>query len=184
VSRPAAASPVSFEANVARLPHKGMPVVIEADAEQRAALAADHGLLSVESWRAELLVEPWKRNGVKVSGEVNADITQQCVVTLEPLAARISEEVSGLYFPEDSKLGRLGFHAAGEVHLDAEGPDGPETFSGDTIDVGALAEEFFGLAIDPYPRSEGASLAEAGAADEPEIRGPLYEKLNSLRRKL
>jgi hypothetical protein len=106
------------------------------------------------------------------------------VVTLEPLAAKISEEVSGLYFPEDSKLGRLGFHTAGEVHLDAEGPDGPETFIGETIDVGALAEEFFGLAIDPYPRSEGASLAEAGAPDDPEIRGPLYERLNSLRRKL
>jgi hypothetical protein len=184
VSKVSAASPVSFEANVARLPHKGMPVVIEADAAQRAALAADHGLVSVESWRAELLVEPWKRNGVKVSGEVNADITQQCVVTLEPLQAKISEAVSGLYFPEDSKLGRLGFHAAGEVHLDAEGPDSPETFSGETIDVGALAEEFFGLAIDPYPRSEGASLAEAGAPDDPEMRGPLYEKLNSLRRKL
>ena len=38
--------------------------------------------------------------------------------------------------------------------LDAEGPDSPETFTGDTIDVGALAEEFFGLAIDPYPRSQ------------------------------
>jgi len=71
----------------------------------------------------------------------------------------------------------------GEVHLDAEGPDSPETFSGETIDVGALAEEFFGLAIDPYPRSEGASLAAAGEPDDPEIHGPLYEKLNSLRRK-
>ena len=75
--------------------------------------------------------------------------------------------MSGLYFPEDSKLGRLGFHAAGEVHLDAEGPDSPETFSGETIDVGALAEEFFGLAIDPYPRSEGASLAAAGRRRRP-----------------
>jgi Large ribosomal RNA subunit accumulation protein YceD len=184
LSRLAAASPVSFEANVARLPHKGMPVIIDADAAQRERLAADHGLLSVESWRAELLVEPWKRNGVKVSGHVDADITQQCVVTLEPLAARISEEVSGLYFPEDSKIGRLGFHAAGEVHLDAEGPDSPETFTGETIDVGALAEEFFGLAIDPYPRSEGASVAAAGAPDDAGDHGPLYEKLDSLRRKL
>ena len=147
-------------------------------------LAADHGLLSVESWRAELLVAPWKRNGVKVSGEVEADITQQCVVTLEPIEARISEEVSGLYFPEDSKLGRLGFHAAGEVHLDAEGPDSPETFSGETIDVGALAEEFFGLAIDPYPRKR-RRLARRSRRSRTirEIHGPLHEKLNSLRRK-
>jgi len=177
-------SPVTFSANVNRLPEKGMPVVIEADEKQRTALAADHGLLSVESWRADLLVARWKRNGVKVSGRVEADITQECVVTLEPLPTHISEEVSALYFPEDSKLGRLGFHAEGEIHLDAEGPDSPESFSGDTIDVGALAEQFFGLAIDPYPRKEGVSLepaGESGAAEEGS--GPLYEKLKLLGKK-
>jgi hypothetical protein len=180
----ASASPVSFLANVKRLPHNGMPVVIEADAAQRQRLAADHGLLSVESWRAELLVAPWKRNGVKVLGEVDAAITQQCVVTLEPIEARITESVSGIYFPEDSKLGRYGFHAAGEVHLDAEGPDSPETFSGETIDVGALAEEFFGLAIDPYPRKEGVSLdAVVAPEDSGEIHGPLHELLSSLKQK-
>ena len=97
-----------------------------------------------KSWRAELLVEPWKRNGVKVSGEVEADITQQCVVTLEPIEARISEEVSGLYFSRGFQARPARLSCGGEVQLDAEGPDSPETFSGETIDVGALAEEFFG----------------------------------------
>ena len=182
--RQQSASPVSFVVNVARLPQKGMPVVLAAEDGQRERLAADHGLLSVESWRAALLVEPWKRNGVRVSGQVDAEITQQCVVTLEPIAAQISEEVSALYFPQDSKLGRLGFHAAGEIHLDAEGPDSPETLSGDTIDVGALAEEFFALAIDPYPRKEGASIEVADAEPKtPDNFSPLHEKLKSLREK-
>jgi len=39
--------------------------------------------------------------------------------------------------------------------LDADGADSPETFVGDRIDVGAVAEEFFELAIDPYPRKPG-----------------------------
>lgn len=178
-------SPVSFIANVAHLPQKGMPVIVEADARQRDALAAEHGLLSVEAYRADLLVAPWKRNGVKVSGRVDAKITQECVVTLDPIEASISEEVSGLYFPEDSKLGRLGFHDNGEIHLDVEGPDSPEIFSGDTIDVGALAEEFFGLAIDPYPRKPGISLTpdETGEREAEEPRGPLFEKLKALRQK-
>lgn len=178
-------SPVSFRVNVAHLPQKGMPVEIEADADQRQALAAEHGLLSVETWHAKLLVEPWKRNGVKVSGRVEAMITQECVVTLEPLEARISEEVSGLFFPEDSKLGRLGFHDKGEIHLDVDGPDSPETFSGDFIDVGAFAEEFFGLAIGPYPRKPGIALttSEDGGDDPDEPRGPLFEKLKALRQK-
>jgi hypothetical protein len=177
-------SPVSFKASVTRLPQKGMPVVVDADERQREALAAAHGLVSVERFHAQLLVAPWKRNGVKVSGHVEADITQECVVTLDPLQTRIEEAVEGLFLPEDSKLGRLGFEGGGELHIDAEGPDSPETFSGDTIDVGALAEEFFGLGIDPYPRKPGAVLpgeGEDGSPSQPE--GPLQEKLRQLRRK-
>jgi hypothetical protein len=178
------ASPVTFRANVARLPQKGMPVTIDADQKQRDALAAWHHLVSVERFRAKLLVAPWKRHGVKVTGTVEAEITQECVVTLEPIQSSIREDVDGLFLPEDSKLGRLGFDGGGEILLDAEGPDSPETFVGDTIDVGALAEEFFGLAIDPYPRKPGAALpvaSDAGVASEPD--GPLQEKLRSLTRK-
>lgn len=171
-------SPVSFRANVTRLPQKGLPVTIVADAAQRAALAQEHGLLSVESYRAELLVASWKRNGVKVTGRVEADITQACIVTLDPVEAHIDEAVEALLLPEDSKLGRQGFDGGGEILLDADGPDGPETFSGDTIDVGALAEQFFGLAIDPYPRKQGVSL-DAGNGAEPE-QNEFQQKLRSL----
>ncbi|MBZ9798171.1 YceD family protein [Mesorhizobium sp. ES1-4] len=171
-------SAVSFFANVARLPQKGLPVVIEADAEQRAALAEAHGLLSVEAYRAELLVASWKRNGVKVSGRVEADITQACIVTLDPVPAHIDEPVEALLLPEDSKLGRQGFEGGGEILLDADGPDSPETFSGDTIDVGALAEQFFGLAIDPYPRKPGASLG--AGEDTGSAENEFQQKLRSL----
>ena len=177
-------SPVSFEVHVARLPQKGMPVVVEADAGQRDALAAEHGLQSVVRYRADLLVTPWRRNGIKVSGTVKADVIQQCVVSLEPIEASVSEAVEGLYLPEGSKLGRQGFETGGEILLDAEGPDSPELFSGDTVDVGALAEEFFGLALDPYPRKPGAVAADATelpSAAEPD--GPLQEKLRQLTRK-
>src|SRR5690606_27497406 len=101
------------------------------------------------------------------------------VVTLEPLEARIDEAVEGLFLPQDSKLGRVGFDRAGEIVLDADGPDGPETFSGDSIDVGALAEQFFALAVDPYPRKPGAALDNPGddtGQDESEFR----QKLRSL----
>lgn len=177
-------SPVSFPVNVARLPQKGMPVVIDADEAQRAALAEAHGLLSVESYRADLLVTKWKRNGVKVGGRVEARITQACIVTLEPVEAVIDEDVEGVFLPEDSKLAREGFEVGGEILLDAEGPDAPELFSGDTIDAGALAEEFFGLGIDPYPRKKGASIVSAGDDDiEPE-ESEFQKKLRLISKKL
>jgi hypothetical protein len=162
-----AKSPVSFEAHVARLPQNGLPVVIEADEAQCAALAKAHGLLSIESYRVDLLVTAWKRHGVKVAGKVEADITQACVVSLDPVEAHIEEEVEGLFLPDDSKLGRLGFGSGGEIMIDADGPDAPELFSGDTIDVGELAEQFFGLAIDPYPRKPDV-LLDTSSENEPE----------------
>jgi hypothetical protein len=171
-------SPVSFDVNVARLPKKGMPVTIEATEAQRAELADLHGLVSVETFRADLTIAAWKRNGVSVDGRVIADVVQSCIVTLEPVEARIDEEVSQVFLPETSKLGRESFGLGGEILIDVDGPDSPETFSGDVINVGALAEEFFGLGIDPYPRKAGAILPKASAGEKE------LEEENELQRKL
>lgn len=177
-------SPISFWANVLRLPQKGMPVKIVATEEQRRALAEAHELVSVERLQADLLVTTWKRNGVRVKGTVSADIVQACVVTLEPVPSRVEEEIDSLFLPQDSKLGRQGFEGGGEILISVEGDDSPETFEGDSLDIGALAEEFFGLGIDPYPRKTGAAL-EAGPdeADKEAAPSPLQEKLRSLIRK-
>ncbi len=86
--------------------------------------------------------------------------------------------------PQDSKLGRLGFEGGGEIVIDVEGEDSPEVFEGDSIDVGALAEQFFGLDIDPYPRKQGAALEAAEPDDGDETHGGTFgEKLASLLRK-
>ncbi|MEQ1954806.1 DUF177 domain-containing protein [Mesorhizobium sp. CN2-181] len=181
MKHPVEKSPISFEVNVARLPKRGMPVVIEATAAQREALAKIHGLVSVERLRADLVVTSWKRNGVQVRGRVEADIVQSCVVTLDPVDGKVDEEVSAVFLPEDSKLGRESFGLGGEILIDVDGPDSPETFSGDRIDVGALAEEFFGLGIDPYPRKQGlpAALPEPDAERGLE-EGELQKKLRKL----
>lgn len=178
----AATSPVSYPLQVKRLPDKGTTVTIEADSAQRAALAREHGLLSVERFSAELAARPWKAGGVRVLGRVEADVTQACVVTLEPVAGRVDEEIAATFVPEGSRLARVEA-AGGELILDPEGEDLPEAFSGDSIDLGALAEEFFALGIDPYPRKEGAALDLANK-DQPDeaLAGPLARQLKKLRR--
>lgn len=175
------ASPVSFPVHVARLPRKGMVVTVEADEAQRAALAGVHDLLAVDGFSATLEVTPWKQGGVRVEGRVAAAIVQACVVTLEPVEAAIDAAVEAVFVPEGSKLAVPAYSAEGEILLNAEGDDAPELFSGDTVDVGQLAEEFFSLAIDPYPRKAGAALS-AGEAEEK--HGPLYDKLKELKKKL
>lgn len=174
-------SPISFDANILRLPAKGMPVRIDADEAQRRALADAHHLVEVKSFRADLLIENWKRDGVKVSGRVAAAIVQSCITSLEPIDTEIDEEIHALFVPEGSKLTHPDAFEGGEMILDAEGEDGPEPFSGDTIDIGQLAEEFFALGIDPYPRKAGAAPVTP-PQDAAAERGPLYEQLKALKR--
>ena len=152
---------IPHEVSVARLPQNGMPLSLKANEKELRALAKAHDLVSVQSFAAELLVKKWRKDGVKVTGRVTADITQTCIITLEPLASRIDSEIDALFVPEGSKLARPPLSADGEIIIDYDGQDMPETFTGDAIDVGALAEEFFGLAIDHYPRAPGAALEEA-----------------------
>jgi hypothetical protein len=42
--------------------------------------------------------------------------------------------------------------------IDPDGPDLPETFTGDTIDVGAFVAEFAAMGLDPYPRKPGVEF--------------------------
>ncbi|WP_309086114.1 DUF177 domain-containing protein [Chelativorans sp.] len=173
-------SPVSYPLPVRNLGPKGVTVSIDADQQQRMELAKAHGLLSVERFAAELAIRPWKKDGVQVSGRVEADITQACVVTLDPLTARIEEQVSAVFVPEGSRLARIAADSD-EIVIQAEGDDLPEVFEGDSIDVGALAEEFFALAIDPYPRKEGSALEFPVEGGEEQGSGPLHEALKKLK---
>lgn len=175
-------SAIAFPVHVARLPKSGMRVTIEADAGQRAALAAAHDLLAVERFVARLEVTAWKKGGVRVAGRVEAGVVQECVVTLEPVSATVDEAVAATFLPEGSRLAVPVYSAEGEILLDPEGDDSPELFAGDTVNVGKLAEEFFALGIDPYPRKQGVSLDTGVGGDEK--RGPLHDKLAALRRKL
>ena len=162
----------SFRVNVGHFGANPVKVTLQASDEERHDLARRWGVRSVESVSAELELLRWKRDGVRVKGSVEAAITKDCVVTLEPISSTISERIDALFVPEGSKLARVETGEDGEMIVESDGPDAPETFTGDTIDVAAVCEEFIVLAIDPYPRSEGAVFEESQPASEDDDAGP------------
>ncbi|MBB3235119.1 YceD family protein [Phyllobacterium endophyticum] len=143
---------LSFPVAVNRLPSKGITVKIDANEKEREALRTFHELEDVKSFKADLQIVPWKKDGIRVRGTVNAQIVQACIVTLDPIDATVEAQIDTLFVPENSRLARPPLDENGELVISAEGPDTPETFTGDRLDAGAIAEEFFELAIDPYPR--------------------------------
>lgn len=150
---------LSFPVSVQHVPHKGIEVTLKSDDREREALAESHGLEKVLSFSADFIITPWKKSGIKIRGKIQAQIVQSCVATLEPIENQIDEDVEIVLVPEHSRLARIPVDESGEMLISADGPDIPETFSGDKIDIGAIAEEFFDLAIDPYPRK--ADLADS-----------------------
>lgn len=164
--------PFSYPVKVGHISANPVRIVLEADAEELKALAKFWDVVSVEYLKAELQVSRWKKDGVKVKGEVHAAVTQSCVVTLEPVSSKIDETIEQIFVPEGSKLARMVTNEEGEIVLDPDGPDIPDQFTGDSIDVGAVVAEFAALAIDPYPRKPDAAFPETAEKEPEEEKRP------------
>jgi uncharacterized metal-binding protein YceD (DUF177 family) len=137
---------------------------IEAEAEERAALAKRFGLAGMDRLAAEIEIS---RNGERVSarGRIAAGVTQSCVATGEPVEAEVEEpfEVEFRPIPQADAEEEV---ELGENELDVAFHDGA------SVDVGELVAETLSLSLDPYPRSPAAeaALKAAGVKNEEEAR--------------
>ena len=154
---PSAERPIiSKIVDVDRMPDRGLDLTIKADAAACAALAAANDLSALKNFEARVQVVKRGRSGVNVTGTVEADITQICVVSLEPFETHVSEPIDVDYEAE-RPAARAGL-------ADAFTPserDPPEAIVDGRIDVGALAGEFLTLSLDPYPKKPGVAFADA-----------------------
>ncbi|MBD9371783.1 DUF177 domain-containing protein [Rhizobium sp. ARZ01] len=164
--------PFSYLVKVGHISANPVEVKIAADGNECSGLARQWGVPEVRSFSAELQVQRWKKDGVRLKGRVQANIVQSCVVTLDPVESLIDEPIDAVFVPEGSKLARTPVVEGGEMLLDPDGPDSPETFHGDTIDVAVVAAEYAAMAIDAYPRKEGVMFSGHVEHSEDDDRKP------------
>jgi len=136
---------------LAEMPAK--PVEVEASAAERKRLAEAYDLREVKSLTASVTLEP-VGGGVAVEGRILADIVQTCVVSLVPVDEHIDEPFAVRFVRDQNRLPKPG----SEIVIDPAADDPPEPLESNSIDIGALVEEYFALAINPYPRAPGAEL--------------------------
>lgn len=172
---PSAENEFSRRIVVARVPEEGLAQTIEANAQERAALAERFDLVSLDRLTAAVRVDPVRGTQLwRLTGALEASVVQRCVVTLEPIPAQLHDEFDELYAPL-SHVEALEKEAS-ESEDDAFA-EIPEPLDHGGIDVGEVVAQYLSLALDPAPRKEGAmEISFVDAADEGEA--PKLEKEN------
>jgi uncharacterized metal-binding protein YceD (DUF177 family) len=148
---------------------------IAATAKEREALARRLGLHSLAALTARITLRRRGDRAVAVEGAFRAELEQVCVVTLEPVAARIDQSFRETY-AQDAAAG------AGEVVVLADAEDPPEPLVDGRIDLGEAVVQQLAVALDPYPRKPDAELSAEYAGSSAEEGRSAFASLASLRR--
>jgi Large ribosomal RNA subunit accumulation protein YceD len=149
------ASPWRVPVAVDDIPEAGLHFDLAADGDVRSVVARLASLRDLPRLEAAFDVKRHAEGGLRVAGRVSATVGQNCVVTLEPLASDIEEEVDLLFVPQQQSVQAKPEGESEHVPHEAKWND-PEPLVDGVVDLGALATEFLILGIDPYPRKPGA----------------------------
>jgi uncharacterized metal-binding protein YceD (DUF177 family) len=142
--------------DIAKLPPGETIQEIAATAGERAALARRFSLLALDRLEARVGLQRLAGGLVRLGAELYADVVQECVVTLEPVASRIEDSFTLLY--------GASAEAAGEITLNGEA-ELVEPLAGSSIDIGEAVAQQLSLALDPFPRAPGVEAPAPPAAD-------------------
>jgi uncharacterized metal-binding protein YceD (DUF177 family) len=162
------------------MPSEGRDVHLAAAAEERAALAEHLEITSVERLEVRLHAVRFK-GGIRVTGRLEAEIVQPSVVSLEPVSQSIAEPIDRVFLPGGQK--EYAEPAGAEIFVDLEGADVPDHFEGAEADLSDLIVETLSLAIDPYPRAAGETVADLGVAADEEAPDSPFAALGRLKDK-
>lgn len=130
------------------IPEEGFSSVRSAREDLRAALCDDLDLLGCSRLDASYLIRPLSQGRYLLTGMIQADVTQSCVVSLEPVESHIEEPFEVEFRPGGPSSG----------DFDALDIRDIEPLEGGVIPVGRIVYEQFASALDPYPRKEGVQL--------------------------
>jgi uncharacterized metal-binding protein YceD (DUF177 family) len=148
---PAAAPTFRTAALSARKPTR---FAFRPDAETRAAMAAELGLIELPFLELTGEIRPAGRNDFQLEALLKAHAVQPCSVTLAPVPCKLEDSVRRRY------------------DADFQAPDAEEAEMVDdeleplpeVLDIRLIAQEALALALPLYPRAKGAELQDANFA--------------------
>jgi uncharacterized metal-binding protein YceD (DUF177 family) len=135
-------------------PEDGIAVQLSADPAELRALARRFDLLELTALSAKGRLER-RAPGDEIwfVGRLEADAVQACVVSLEPVSARVRQPIERGF---RKVAGPLEPGAAAPPALWLIDDNEIEPLTGRTIDLGEVVAEELALALEPYPRRADA----------------------------
>jgi uncharacterized metal-binding protein YceD (DUF177 family) len=141
-------SELSRPISLSKIAPSGLSIVVQATPEECAAIAIRMDIPGVSSLTClfDLAAEDDGRS-IFARGRLRARLIRICVVSAEEFETTVEDEFEIRFVPE------------GEIQDDPD-PNQPDEipYEFDTIDLGEAAVEQLGLALDPYPRIDGAVM--------------------------
>jgi uncharacterized metal-binding protein YceD (DUF177 family) len=154
-SREAPPPEFSMEVDLGEIGKSEKRFRLAAGEDERRKVAARFKIPAIDMLEGELRIRATKTD-IFVEGDVRALLTRECVASLEPVREDIAEAFE-IHFTRQAP------EREGEEEADL---DAPEVHEGDVIDLGELLVQQLALAMDPFPRKEGApGLAETYGGD-------------------
>jgi uncharacterized metal-binding protein YceD (DUF177 family) len=169
-SLPGSAPEFSHLVSTARLSTKPATYRLVANEGERAALAARFDLISLDRFEATVTLRREPGDAIRFDGEIDADLVQACVVTNDPVPAKVTDRFTLVYRSDIDEA------TADQMALDNPEDEIIEPLIGDSIDIGEAVAQQLSVAMDPYPRSVGAqssaALVKAAGGEEDETGAP------------
>ncbi len=145
---------------------KPIKLTISPKAENMKALCNRLNMHSIQCLSADLILE---RNKVSkiicINGKINAELEQFCIITTDPVPESISDEFEAWFADPTqavsftkAKRERMSLKEQSDQPI-LEESDDPEPVIDGKIDLGELVTQHLSLALNPYPRAEGAEYA-------------------------
>ena len=165
--------------SVRKVTEGGLVQSVAATADELAKIAEFLELVRVDALRGDVTLNRWRAKGLRLTGRLQAEVTQTCVVTLEPVSARVDAEFERKFLPEGLLASRRN---ESDVFVDPIAADPPELLGHD-LDLGEILVEELSLNLDPYPRKGGVAF-DTVAAEAGVKRDSPFAALAKLKRRL
>ena len=150
--RPELHRPVALD----RVGPRGLTVEVEAKPEELPAIAARLRILALASLHCAFKLRRVGASTVEAEGVLRAQVTETCVVSLDPFSHDLQEAFTVHFVPPGTEDDNPDPEAVDQIPC-----------TGGAADLGEAAVEQLALALDPFPRKPGAVLPDEATTETP-----------------